>query len=105
MPQPQFSIRKAREIDLVDHIESLSHHPQKISGSDYWYLSRLRIEKTPSFKVNRKLNVWYDHGIGKGGNIIDFSILYFNCSVKVFLQHLQAHPQKLSFSFHPQFTI
>jgi len=31
----------------------------------YWYLSPLREEKEASFKVNRKKNVWYDHGIGK----------------------------------------
>ena len=72
---------EAKQIDLVDYLAALGHQPQKIRNQDYWYLSPFRDEKTPSFKVNRSKNVWYDHGIGKGGNLIDFGIIYFNCSV------------------------
>ena len=71
----------AKQIDLVDYLASLEHQPQKVNSQDYWYLSPLRDEKTPSFKVNRKLNVWYDHATGKGGNLIDFGTQYFNCTV------------------------
>ena len=70
---------------------------QKIRNNDYWYLSPLREEKEASFKVNRKLNVWYDHGLGQGGNIIDFGILYHHCSFKEAMEKLQE-----IFSFHPQ---
>ncbi|WP_026260234.1 hypothetical protein [Segetibacter koreensis] len=49
----------------------------------------LYVKKRPSFKVNSKLNYWYDHGIGKGGNVIDFAILYHNCTVGEFLQELK----------------
>jgi len=63
---------EAKQIDLVDYLAALGHRPQKIRNKDYWYHSPLRDEKTASFKVNRSLNVWYDHGIGKGGNLIDF---------------------------------
>src|SRR3982751_5389630 len=99
-----FSAQNARQIDLVDYLGSLSHHPQKIRGNDYWYLSPLRNEKTASFKVNRKLNLWYDHGLGKGGSLIDFGMLYFNCSLKGFLEHLQTHPGTIKTSFfHQQF--
>lgn len=73
----------------------LGFRPDKIRNNDYWYASPLREEKTPSFKVNRKLNVWYDHGIGLGGTIIDFGILYHNCSVAELLQKLRS-----DFSFH-----
>ena len=49
----------------------------------------MRSEKTPSFKVNQKLNQWYDNGIGKGGNLIDFALLYYHqCTVEEFLQML-----------------
>ena len=89
------SCREAKEKDLVDYLGSLGHHPQKIQGNDYWYLSPLHEEKTPSFKVNKKFNVWYDHGIGKGGNLVDFGILYHNCSVSEFLQKLNGNS-----SFH-----
>ncbi|GAC1496950.1 MAG: toprim domain-containing protein [Flavisolibacter sp.] len=71
----------AREIDLVEFLEQLGYFPNKIRGRDYWYLSPLRHEKTPSFKVNRKLNLWYDHGIGEGGTVADFGTRYFHCSL------------------------
>ncbi len=74
------SSTEARQIDIVDYLSALGFHPAKIRNKDYWYCTPLRNEKTPSFKVNRNLNVWYDHGIGKGGNLIDFGILYFNCT-------------------------
>jgi hypothetical protein len=57
-------------------------------GNDYWYLSPLRDERTPSFKIDRKINCWYDHGMGKGGNLVDFGMAYFNCSSTEFLQRL-----------------
>lgn len=85
-----FSCSEAKKIDLVEYLEILGFRPQKIRNNDYWYHSPLREEKTPSFKVNRKLNVWYDYGLGKGGDIIEFGVLYFNCSIFEFLQKLKA---------------
>jgi DNA primase len=61
----------------------------------------LRAEKTPSFKVNRKLKVWYDHATGEGGNLVDFGIRYFKCTVAELLQRLSS-ANAPSFSFHPQ---
>jgi hypothetical protein len=87
----KLSIEEARRADLVDYLAKLGHEPAKIKGNDYWYSSPLRNEKTPSFKVNRKLNRWYDHGLGKGGNIIDFAILYNNCTIGEFLNQLSCH--------------
>lgn len=74
-------INKAKEIDIVHYLSQLGYEPSKIRNNDYWYRSPLRNEKTASFKVNRKLNRWYDHGLGKGGNLIDFAILYHNCTI------------------------
>ena len=91
------SCAEAKKMDMVDFLSSLGHQPVKIRGNDYWYLSPLREEKTASFKINRKFNVWYDQGIGKGGNLVDFGIQFFRCSVSEFLQQLN-HPV---FSFHP----
>jgi len=91
---------EAKQIDLVDYLTALGHRPQKIRNKDYWYLSPLREEKTPSFKVNRSLNAWYDHGIGKGGNLIDFGIHYFNCSVSNFLEHLSEYQSPPISIFH-----
>lgn len=89
------SCEQAKKIDLVDYLSALGHQAKKVSGFNYWYLSPLREEKTPSFKVDRRQNLWYDHGLGKGGTIIDFGLLYFKCPVGEFLQKLISH-----FSFH-----
>jgi len=75
-------------MDLVDYLFSWGHQPVKIRGNDYWYRSPLRDEKTASFKVNRNLNVWYDHSLQKGGNLVDFGILFHRCSISELLQKL-----------------
>jgi len=93
--QQRVSLQQAKEMDMVDYLSKLGHKPAKIRNNDYWYVSPLRDEKTPSFKVNRKLNRWYDHGLGKGGNLIDFAILHQNCTIGEFLQKLNG-----DFSFH-----
>jgi len=83
------SCKEANAIDLTDYLKTLGHLPQRISKQDYWYLSPLREEKTPSFKVNSIKNVWYDFGLGKGGTLIDFGKLYFQCTVKELLSRLE----------------
>jgi len=94
------SCRQARQIDLVDYLAHLGHHPQKVHGVDHWYLSPLRDEKTASFKVNRRLNLWYDHGEGRGGDLIDFGTRYYRCTVPELLERLSGYSTGPSFSFH-----
>lgn len=84
------NIKQAKDLDMVEYLARLGHEPQKISGKDYWYHSPLHDEKTPSFKINRKMNRWYDFSIGKGGNLVDFGVLYHSCSVKDFLEKLDS---------------
>lgn len=85
------SYKEAKQIDLVEYLSGLGFKPAKIRGNSYWYLSPLREEKTASFKVDQKINCWYDHGLGKGGNLVDFGMLYFNCSSTDFLKKLKGH--------------
>jgi hypothetical protein len=99
------SLNEIRDFDMVDYLASLGYQPEKPSrnGVDYYYLSPLRIENDPSFHVNRKKNCWYDHGDGKGGNLIDFGLLYFKCTVgelkDKFNSGLSFHqPHELSFT-------
>ena len=84
----RLSISEAKEMDMVNYLSSLGHEPSKVRNNDYWYLSPLRSENTPSFKINRKLNRWYDHGLGKGGNLIDFAIAYHGCTIGELLEKL-----------------
>lgn len=76
---------QAKAIDLVSYLSTLGFEPTKIKANQFWYLSPFRNEKTPSFKVNRLLNRWYDFGEGIGGSIIDFGIRYYHCSISEFL--------------------
>ena len=79
--QEHLKTEKIRDLDLVEYLASLGYHPEYVKkGTDHWYLSPLRNESEASFKVNSNMNRWYDHGLGKGGNLIDFGLLYFRCS-------------------------
>lgn len=82
------TIEQAKQLDMVDYLSGQGFEPAKVSGNSYWYHSPLHEEKTPSFKVNRKMNRWYDFADGKGGNLVDFGILLHRCSVSDFLQKL-----------------
>ncbi len=95
----------ARRIDLVDYLSALGHRPIKIRNQDYWYLSPLRIERTASFKVNRTKNVWFDFGTGLGGDILNFGVLFFGCSVGDLLMLLTNNNQARLFHFQPQTSI
>ncbi len=100
MTPQKMTCEQAKKLDIVSYLEQLNCKPAKVRGNDYWFYSPFHKERTPSFKVNRKLNVWYDHSLGKGGNLVDFGIAYHQCTVAEFLEKLNQH-QSL-FSFHPQ---
>lgn len=94
----KLTIQSAKEIDMVELLAELNFQPTKIRGNDYWYRSPLREERTASFKVNKKINVWYDFGTGEGGNIIDFGIRFYHCNISELLDILGSK----NFFFHPQ---
>jgi hypothetical protein len=81
----------------VKILENLGHFPTRKTENAAYFLSPLRSENDASFKISLALNRWYDHGMGKGGNTIDFLVLYLNKSVKEVLDYLS---NDLSFSFH-----
>ena len=53
-----------------------------------FYLSPLRSEHTPNFKVDYAQNLWYDHGTGEGGSIIDLVMRLENCDFTQAVQSL-----------------
>ena len=72
------NVKQAKELALVDFIQHIGHEPTSIRGNDVWFRSPLRPEeRTPSFKVDARRNIWYDHGQGIGGTIIDFVEHYY----------------------------
>lgn len=82
------SYSEARKIPITDYLSGLGFEPAKIRGIDYWYHSPFREERTPSFKVNTHLNVWYDHGTGEGGGILDLGAKLHQCTLQEFLEKL-----------------
>lgn len=88
MSTNKLSYSDARKIPITDYLSGLGFEPAKIRGIDYWYYSPFREERTPSFKVNTHLNVWYDHGSGEGGSILDLGAKLHQCSLYEFLEKL-----------------
>ena len=71
MKKEKLSCEQARKISIVKALAFLGHLPTRNTEKEAWFLSPLRSETQASFKVSKKLNCWYDHGLGKGGNCID----------------------------------
>lgn len=83
------TIKEAKAIDMVFYLSTIGYEPAKIKGDDYWFYSPFRKEHTPSFKVNRKLNKWFDFGEGKGGSLIDFLLELENNPIPQILSKLE----------------
>ena len=62
-------IDAVRQIPLADFLARLGHEPVRRSGNELWYRAPYRSERTPSFRVNVAKQLWYDFGLGKGGDI------------------------------------
>lgn len=88
----KLSLEKAKQTDLVAYLSSLGYEPVKINRHNYWYLSPLREEKTASFKINTRINRWYDFGLGKGGSILDFCMLHLRRSLADVVHMLLGSP-------------
>jgi len=81
------------KIAITDYLASLGIQPAYKRGCDWWYISPVRMaERTPSFKVNTRLNRWYDHGSGEGGKVIDLALrLHRSASIREVIQLLTEH--------------
>ena len=103
MKKQKLQCDTAREISITDFLKKSGISPVRENQNSAWYLSPIRNENEASFKVSKILNRWYDHGIGKGGNIIDLVIgMNNNCSVQEALSILDRTIP--SFSFQQQNT-
>lgn len=100
------NIEEAKNIRLADYLQSLGYQPVKQQGNSLWYNSPLRAEKESSFKVNLDRNLWYDFGMGKGGNIIALAQeLYQSTDIPYLLNRITEQSpsvRPVSFSFGQQ---
>ena len=84
------TIQEIKAISISGFLSSKGYEPANKKGYKWWYLSPLHTEQTASFKVDLNKNVWYDFGLGKGGNIIDLAMeLYHtqNVSEVIFMSN------------------
>lgn len=66
------------QVSIVGLLARLGYEPVPRHGREKVYISMIRDDdSTPSFTVNDELGVWFDHGLRKGGNIIDFGLAYW----------------------------
>lgn len=91
---------QAKQISITDILDKLGYTPTRSNQNESWYLSPFRNEKTPSFKVNVRKNIYFDFGEGSGGTIIDFVMHYNNCTIQEALRKLKNESH--SSSFHQQ---
>lgn len=72
-------------IPLEEVLLSLGHLPSKQSEKEAWFLNPFAPENHASFKLNKRLNIWYLFSEGIGGNNIDFMKKYLNTSISAVL--------------------
>lgn len=83
------SLQEIKRISIREYLGARGIKPQSKRGNRGMYLSPIRKETTASFSVNYDENVWYDHGIGEGGSIIDLIARMDNCTVAEAIRRLE----------------
>ena len=91
-----------QQISITSYLESIGSKPQFENEHTARYIAPHRTDINPSLSINKRTNLWYDHGLGKGGNIIQLVALINNCSNYEASKILMK--QKASFSFHRKQT-
>jgi hypothetical protein len=84
---------QARLIPIHVYLDRAGIKPARTvrQGRELWYKSPLREgDDTPSFKVDTVLNLWFDHGMARGGNVIDLVVELHRVSVKEALSILDS---------------
>jgi len=94
----KITCKEAKNIDINDFMKHCGNKPAIEKEKETWYPSPFRQEKDPSFRVNNSMQLWYDYGIGQGGDIIKLGCLLFSCDVAGFLEWLERE----NFSFRQQ---
>lgn len=86
------NIEEAKQVRIVDFLTRMGYHAQYVKSEQYWYLSPLREERTPSFKVNDRLNEWYDFAEATGGDLVELGKYLFQTdNVSEVLGRIERH--------------
>lgn len=74
------NIEQSKKLSIIDFLDKEGIKPTKTRGNACWYLSPFRSERTPSFKVSTKENLWYDFGTQEGGDLVELVRRIYNKS-------------------------
>jgi DNA primase len=94
---PSETIQKVKQIPIIGYLANIGIEPVE-TGNQYKYYSPFTNEKTPSFYVSLKKNLFNDYSSGKGGSIIDLVMLLEKCSFTEAAKKLE-NEEPVSFSF------
>lgn len=100
------TLQDIKQISIRTYLLRRGIQPARENARWGFYLSPLRSEHTPSFNVDYAQNLWYDHGTGEGGSIIDLVMRLERCSFIEAIQRLKADEieQDNTVSFSPNTT-
>lgn len=93
-------MKNSNYISIKQYLENKGINPVKDRRYYGMYLSPLRNDSNPSFKVDYDKDLWYDFGSNEGGSIVDLVMKLENCSLAEALRQLEN-----SFSFHRNDTL
>ena len=82
--------QEANSIPLEDILSRYGYEPSRRYGGYDMYRSPFRCDSSPSFKVFRNENRWYDFGDSSHGRVVDLVMRIQNCSFPqagLFLRH------------------
>lgn len=65
-------------VDILEYISQYTEFTEK--NGEFWALSPLKEENTPSFSVNTEMGLFYDFSSGHGGNVLSFIRYYNHCN-------------------------
>jgi hypothetical protein len=74
------NIERAKLVPLTTILNRMGAEPVRERTDDIWYKSPIRQENTASFHIKPSKNIWYDHGIGAGGDTITLVCAYLKHS-------------------------
>ncbi len=92
------NIQQIKQISIRAYLAEQGLHPVKDNPRYGLYLSLLREEHSPSFKVDYMQNLWYDFGLGTGGSIIDLIMRLEQCDAGEAMRRLERHINGMSVS-------
>ncbi|OAV65976.1 DNA primase [Bacteroidales bacterium Barb6XT] len=93
------TLQDIKQISIRAYLGQMGIKPQRENERRGMYLSPLRQENNASFSVDYEQNVWFDHGIGEGGSIIDLVMRMENCTIAEAIRKLEQGSVIPSFSF------